>query len=846
MSALATASLPSELATEVLVIGSGAGGAATAMALAEEGYEVVVLEEGPDTDTTRIASNSVEAIGQLYRNGGMTPMLGTQSIAFVEGRCVGGSTEINSGFWHRVPPEAYDRWRTEALLADFTPEIMEPYFDRLERDLSVSFMRPEDIPRSSELFRAGIERMGWQYVEVPRCQRDAGNQFAPGAKQSMQRTYIPRALAAGARLVADAKATALTHENGRVRSVEVVVGVGSARRRCSIRAEKVFVACGAIQTPALLRRSGITRNVGDSLQTHPMIKAAALFDDEVEAHEAALPVYQVKQFWPNITMGGAVFTPGFLAMLLAESWEAYGHAMRDWNRMALYYAGTRGMGHGTVRAIRGVEDGVVIRYRLSQADHHHLRLGLSRLTEVLFAAGATAVYPALSGAPILRSAEQGRGLLTQPLPLTSMGLSTVHAFSSCPMGENPDRCATDSFGKVRGFRNLWINDASLIPDSPGLNPQGTTMAIALRNAERFMDGDRRAISPARRASAARPELLVTGAPGWLGTRLVEMLEQGALGPSFRGKTVRCLVRPSDDETVIRRVAPGADLTAGDLGDARSLDAFCRGAEGATLIHVAGLVHPARFTRDFERVNVEGTRNLLAAAERAGVRRVVVVSSNSPLGCNPSPTHVFDERAPYHPYMGYGRSKAAMERLVHEAQARRRIETVIVRPPWFYGPHQPPRQTLFFTMIKNGRFPVLGDGTQRRSMAYVDNICLGLVLAAESPRANGETYWIADERPYSLNEIVATVSEVLESFGFRCAPAPLRLPAVIGETARVVDGMLQAVGLYHQKIHVLGEMHQSIACSIAKAQAELGYAPAVALRDGMAASVDWCLANGQQI
>ena len=846
MSGLATPRLPGAITTEVLVIGSGAGGATTAMALAEEGYEVLVLEEGPDADTTRIASNSIAAIGQLYRNGGMTPMLGTQSIAFVEGRCVGGSTEINSGFWHRVPPEAYDRWRTEALLADFTPEIMEPYFDRLERDLSVSFMRPEDVPRSSALFRAGIERMGWQYVEVPRCQRDAVNQFAPGAKQSMQRTYIPRALAAGARLMADAKATALTHENGRVHGVEAVVGAGRERRRCSIRAEKVFLACGAIQTPALLRRSGITRNVGDSLQTHPMIKAAALFEEDIEAHEAALPVYQVKQFWPNITIGGAVFTPGFLAMLLAESWDAYGHAMRDWNRMALYYAGTRGMGHGTVRAIRGVADGVVIRYRLSQADHHHLRLGLSRLTEVLFAAGAKAVYPALSGAPILRSAEQGRGLLTQPLPLTSMGLSTVHAFSSCPMGENPDRCATDSFGKVRGFRNLWINDASLIPDSPGLNPQGTAMAIALRNAERFMDGDRRAFSPARRASAARAELLVTGAPGWLGTRLVEMLEQRALGASLHGKTVRCLVRPSDDESVLRRVAPGADLAPGDLGDSGSLDAFCRGAAGATLIHAAGLVHPARFTRDFERVNVEGTRNLLAAAERAGVRRVVVVSSNSPLGCNPLPGHVFDERSAYDPYMGYGRSKAMMEQLVHATQARGRIEAVIVRPPWFYGPHQPPRQTLFFTMIKNGRFPVLGDGTQRRSMAYVDNICLGLALAVESPRANGETYWIADERPYAINEIVATVTEVLESFGFRCAPTPLRLPAIVGETARVVDGLLQAVGLYHQKVHVLGEMHRSIACSIEKAKAELGYAPRVSLRDGMAASVEWCLANGQQI
>ena len=847
MTAPATATTHDELTTEILVVGSGAGGAATAVALAEAGHEVLILEEGPDTDTAQITSNSTEAIARLYRNGGMTPMLGNQSMAFVEGRCVGGSTEINSAFWHRVPPESYDRWRTEALLTDFTADRMEPYFARLERDLSVSHMSPELIPKSSTLFRAGIERMGWGCVEVPRCQRGSGSQFAPGGvKQSMQRTYIPRALAAGARLLADCKATRLVHAQGRVRSVEVVLGSDGARRRCSIRADAVFLACGAIQTPALLRRSGVKRNVGDSLQTHPMIKAAASFDEVVEAHDAALPVYQVNEFWPNMTMGGAVFSPGFLAMILSESWPAYGHAMHDWKRMALYYAGTRGMGRGSVRAIRGLEDGVVIRYHLSKTDHHNLRLGLSRLGEVLFAAGATAVYPSLSGAPILRSAEQCRGLASQPLPLTSMGLSTVHAFSSCPMGENPDRCATDSFGKVHGFRNLYVNDASLIPDAPGVNPQGMTMAIALRNAEHFMDDDRPAASRQRLASTTRPEVLVTGAPGWLGTRLVEVLEQGSPDAPTTTSGVRCLVRPSDDDSALRRIAPRLELAVGDLTDASSVRAFCRGAEGATIFHVAGLIHPARFTRDFDRINVEGTRNLLSAAEEVGVRRVVVVSSNSPLGCNPFPGHVFDEQSPYNPYMGYGRSKARMEALVRETHARGRLETVIIRPPWFYGPHQPPRQTLFFTMIRKGGFPVLGDGTQQRSMAYVDNICQGLLLAAASPRANGETYWIADERPYSLNEIVATVTEVLESFGFHCAQKQTRLPAFVGETARLVDGALQGVGLYHQKIHVLGEMHQSIACSIAKAKDELGYAPRYALRDGMTASVEWCLANGQQI
>ena len=853
--------------TQVLVVGSGAGGAITAATLAEHGYDVAMLEEGPNIDTTGISTNSTEAISRLYRNGGMTPVLGNQAIAYVEGRCVGGSTEINSAFWHRLPPDCYVRWRTDALLEDFSPDIMEPYFERIEQALSVSFSRADQVPKSSVLFRESLERLRWQYAEVPRCQKDSpsGNPFAPGAKQSMQRTYIPRALAAGVRLLPDAKALRLRHENGVVRGVRVAVGPNGTRRMIEIQADTVFLCCGAIQTPVLLRRSGIKKNVGDNLCIHPMIKAAALFDVDVDAHEAALPIYQVKEFWPTITIGGSVFTPGFLAMLLADNWQMYRHVMVDWRRTALYYAATRGMNRGVIRVLPGVEDGVVIRYRLSESDQQNLSIGLARLGEILFAAGAKAVYPSLISHPILKSPGQCRGFLKNPIPISSMALSTVHAFSSCPMGENPDLCATDSFGRVNGFHNLFINDASLIPDSPGVNPQGPTMAIALRNVERFIERAERAhgrraraetvidgAAPSSGATRRAAAFLVTGVPGWLGTRLVEVLAQGfpdlpAFAEPDPARGVRCLVRREMAHTVPPAIADAAEIAFGDLTDRDSLRKFCRTAEGATLVHIAGVIHPTHGTKEFGVVNVEGTRTLLAVAQDAGVKRVVTVSSNSPIGCNPRSDHLFDEQSPYNPYMGYGRSKQQMEGLVHEAQASGKIETVIIRPPWFYGPHQPLRQTVFFSMIKDGRFPILGDGEQRRSMAYVDNICQGLLLAATLDHASGQTYWIADERPYTVNEIVDTVEQVLEhEFGFDCAKRRLRLPSVAGDIAERLDAWLQAAGVYQQKLHVLGEMNKTIACSIAKAQRDLGYTPRWTLREGMIESIRWCLENGQRI
>ncbi|MFT5441829.1 MAG: nucleoside-diphosphate-sugar epimerase/choline dehydrogenase-like flavoprotein [Myxococcota bacterium] len=835
---------------QVVVIGSGAGGAMTAATLAEGGYEVLILEEGPRLDTSAIVSNSTDALSSLYRNGGMTPILGAQNIAYVEGRCVGGSTEVNSGFWHRLPKDSYYRWKADYLLDEFSESTMSETFATIEKELSVSRAGLEAETRGSSVFRKGIEGLGWKYEEVPRCLKDSSaSAFAPGAKQSMYQTYIPRALRAGAKLLPNCKAKRLVLEGNRVVAVEAQIETEQGRRTWRIQAEMIFVCCGAIQSPALLRRSGITKNVGDNLRIHPMIKAAGLFEDEMEPSDSVIPVYQVKEFWPTITLGGSVYTPGFLAMLLSDNWEAHQSVMQNYDRMGLYYAATRGLNRGSIRVLPGIDDGVVIRYRLSEADQRNLSIGLAHLGELLFSAGAKAVYPSLRGFPALTSAAQCRSFLKNPLPISSMSLSTVHVFSSCPMGENPDLCATDSFGKVRGFDNLYVNDASLLPDSPGVNPQGSIMAIAHRNSNHVLEESARM---GRRpklhnlASSSQANVLVTGATGWLGTRLIHQLydEDAAMG--LATDHVRCLVPPGLDPSHLTSISDNVNIARGDLKDPESLSEFCSGAEGSTLFHVAGIIHPGR-PKEFDEVNVAGTANILAAAKEAGVARVVVMSSNSPLGNNPHAGHVFDEESPYNPYMAYGRSKVAMEKVVHAAQARGDFETVIIRAPWFYGPNQPERQTTFFKMIKQGGFPILGSGEQKRSMSYLDNLCQGLFLAATVPHAAGETYWIADERPYSINEIVDTVEDVLSNdFGIPCSGKRMRLPSILGDIAERTDAALQAMGLYEQRVHVLGEMNKTIVCTTAKAQRELGYAPKYSLRSGMAASIRWCLENGQHL
>jgi nucleoside-diphosphate-sugar epimerase len=343
-------------------------------------------------------------------------------------------------------------------------------------------------------------------------------------------------------------------------------------------------------------------------------------------------------------------------------------------------------------------------------------------------------------------------------------------------------------------------------------------------------------------------ILITGAPGWAGSRLVRALFEGLSDdPLFQKPRspdrVRCLLMPGVDAAAI----PHADRIETVRGDLRNLDAvkvFCRDTEGATLFHCAGVVHPTLFVRDFFEVNVQGTRNLLQCAENAGIRRVVVLSSNSPFGVNPHRSHRFDETSPYNPYMGYGRSKMLMEKAVHEIQVRGRMETVILRPTWFYGPGQPARQTTFFHMIKNGKAPIVGDGENLRSMVYVDNLCQAILLCEHHPAANGQAYWVADPRPYSMNEIVDTVEKLMENeFGLTVAHKRLRLPSLASEIAWLCDATFQRLGFYVQKIHVLSEMNKTIACLVEKAQKELGYKPIVELEEGMRCSLAWCMEQG---
>lgn len=462
------------LSTQVVIIGSGPGGAVTAAVLANAGFGVIVLEEGNDIASGTVRPFSREQMVEQYRSSGMTTAVGRPSVSYTEGSCVGGGSQVNSGIYHPPPFEAIDRWAVERGVTDLSGETFVRLAQRVEERLGVR-VDAEPGP-SGRLLRSGADVLGWKVVEPPRWV----NRTEAGAtdRRGMRETYLADALHAGAVLWPKTRVSHIRAENpGKVR-----VFARRADRPIEIVADHVVVAAGAIQTPFLLTRSNLGGpGVGHDLRMHPTVKAVALFD-EVATRFDEVAATQVREFSPAITIGHAASRPGLVALGMTDHGRAIDRVAGRWENASVYYASTCGDGSGGVSAFPRLGEPIV-RYRLAPGEGAALTSGMGRLLHVLLAAGAREIFPSFAGAPTVRD-EAGVAAAVGAMDIRRTPLMTVHLCGSVPLGSSGRRpSAVDSWGRLLADPRVSVNDASLIPSAPGVNPQGLVTAMALRNAE---------------------------------------------------------------------------------------------------------------------------------------------------------------------------------------------------------------------------------------------------------------------------------------------------------------------------------------------------------------------------
>jgi len=479
---------------DVVIVGSGAGGATMAAELAEAGVDVVVIEEGGYHPTESFTADSMRALRTLYRDGGGGMAVGRPSVVFAEGRCVGGSTVVNGGMSWRTPERVLERWSAAGVLG-LREREMEAWFAKAEARHSVGLQDPETIGRDSELMRAGAEAKGWAVVPNRRGQLHCAgtnnclNGCPTGAKRSMLVTSVPRALALGARLYADCRVDRVTRTGRTVTGLtgHFVRPGGRPGPRLTVRAGAVVVAAGAIQTPALLARSGLRRGqLGRNLSLHPNTTVVAFFDSDVTGWHGVHQAFQVREFMAEgLVLTAQNLPPPMLAAIVPAYGRELGELMADYNRIVTAGPLVTDTGTGRIRNVPGL--GPQVFYQLTDHDAARVRRGVELTAEALFAAGARRVLLPFDGVPAVRDLDELRRRLAQPVPKRYLRLFSIHLMGTARMSEDPRRGVTDSFGAVHGVRGLFVADASLFPGPLGINPMETIVALAMRNARRLLE-----------------------------------------------------------------------------------------------------------------------------------------------------------------------------------------------------------------------------------------------------------------------------------------------------------------------------------------------------------------------
>src|SRR5215813_10184567 len=483
------------LAADAVVVGSGAGGAVAAARLRDAGLDVLMLEEGGLHAVETFATDPAAMIQRLYRDAGTSMIFGTPPIIFAEGRCVGGSTVINGGMSWRTPERVLEHWQETLALPDSGPQAMEPYFEAAERILHVEPNAEDTFGRNTELFVAGARALGWPVARAPRNMRrcvglnNCALGCPTGAKQGMHVTEIPRALRAGAALVTDARVDRVLFRGRRAIGVRgrFVDGLGRAGHRFTVRAALVVLAAGARHTPGLLRRSRLrARTIGRGLHTHPNAKCVGIFDERLDPWIGTHQAFHIHHFLNDgILIGYAAVPPGLLAMSLPGIGSANASIMALYNHMLT--AATLVEDDTEGRIIMGPDGEPYMVQTLGDADLERLHRGVTLTAELLFAAGARRVLLPFADLPELEGPHQLRRIATRPRVRETIELMTVHIMGTARMATDPARGAIDASGAVHGVRGLVVADASALPSSIGVNPQETIVAVALRNAERWLD-----------------------------------------------------------------------------------------------------------------------------------------------------------------------------------------------------------------------------------------------------------------------------------------------------------------------------------------------------------------------
>jgi choline dehydrogenase-like flavoprotein len=486
---------------DYVVIGSGAAGATAALVLASAGHSVIVVEEGDWVRTPEFSEDLYPAMKRLFRDAGTNMAFGRSMLPVIQGRCVGGSTTINSAISWRAPESVLVRWQRQfGLGGSLGLRDLVPHFEELERSLRVRPVSNEVFGRSNEIFRDSARAFGVRAEPMRRydggCVASSGclSGCRAGKKQSMNLTHIPRALQLGARIFTSARVEAVQVRFGRATGIRARIGPQGTSTLRLAAARGVIVAASAVQTPGLLRRSGVRAPaLGRHFQTHPATGVLGVFERPVSMDFGATQGFNSTHFADSdrVKLEVASIPIEMVCARVPELGEPLMRRLSNYGHLANWAVLLRSEAEGHVTSWFGKDQ---VHFTPTPADMSRIRNGLRVLSEMLFLAGAREVIPNIHGLPNLKSAADLALWDTAPTDPRAYQMVATHLFGTARMGPDPRSSVVGLDFQVHGVRGLYVVDSSILPTNLGVNPQHTIMAMARLAASRMAE------APLRRAA----------------------------------------------------------------------------------------------------------------------------------------------------------------------------------------------------------------------------------------------------------------------------------------------------------------------------------------------------------
>ena len=490
------------LDADVVVVGSGAGGGVIAGTLATAGHKVVVLEAGGYFDAEDFNQLELWAYQNLYYRGGPHPTA-DGNISIQSGACLGGGTLVNWTNCLRTTPWVRAQWAQEHGLEGVDGPDYDRHLDAVLARISATDAC-SDLNGPHLRMKEGCEKLGYDFnltvrnTDPARYDPDSAAHMGfgdrSGAKQGTLHTYLQDAADHGADIVVRCSAERILLEGGRATGVEATwTGDDGRTARVTVRAPQVVVAASALESPALLLRSGIGGPaVGDYLRLHPTLALVGIYADDQKAWWGPPQAGLCHEFADTgegygFLIEGAQYAPANVGAAIPwTSGAAHKDVVSAFARAATFIAVTRDRGHGRVTI--DAAGNAVHHYAVTdELDQANLRRGLTEMARLHEAAGAESIIGLAAGLPRWSSGEDLAPFLDQlyAVPLGAGGhrLFTAHETGSCRMGADPSTSVADPWGQLHDTKGVWIGDGSAFPTPSGTNPMISIMALAHRTAE---------------------------------------------------------------------------------------------------------------------------------------------------------------------------------------------------------------------------------------------------------------------------------------------------------------------------------------------------------------------------